>query len=66
MLEQLGERHTRYGVQPRDYEAVGSALLWTLEQSLGPACTPAVKSAWTTVYATLATTMQTGASERGC
>jgi hemoglobin-like flavoprotein len=60
VLEQLGERHTRYGVKARDYEAVGSAPLWTLEQGLGPAFTPAVKSAWIAVYAMLATTMQTG------
>jgi hemoglobin-like flavoprotein len=42
MVEQLGLRHASYGVQPAHYAVVGSALLWTLEQGLGPAFTPAV------------------------
>lgn len=61
IVEQLGGRHARYGVQPAHYPVVGSALLWTLEQGLGPAFTPAVRHAWTNVYELLATTMQAAA-----
>jgi hemoglobin-like flavoprotein len=61
IVEQLGARHARYGVQAAHYPIVGSALLWTLEQGLGPAFTPAVREAWATVYDVLATTMQAAA-----
>jgi hemoglobin-like flavoprotein len=40
---------------------VGGALLWTLEQGLGAAFTPEVKTAWTAVYELLAATMLEGA-----
>ena len=61
VVEQLGARHTDYGVQPAHYDTVGSALLWTLEQGLGTAFTPPVRQAWESVYNLLATAMQTGA-----
>jgi len=50
VLEQLGQRHVGYGVQPAHYDTVGAALLKTLEQGLGPSYTPEVKEAWTSVY----------------
>lgn len=59
-VKALGARHVGYGVKPEDYEVVGAALLWTLEQGLGYAFTPAVKEAWAAVYAALAGAMQTG------
>jgi hemoglobin-like flavoprotein len=61
MVEALGRRHASYGVKDRDYDTVGSALLWTLQQGLGAAFTPEVKSAWTAVYQLLASTMKAGA-----
>jgi hemoglobin-like flavoprotein len=57
IVEELGVRHAGYGVRPDDYATAGSALLWTLEQALGPAFTPAVRSAWAEAYALLAATM---------
>jgi hemoglobin-like flavoprotein len=60
-VEALGRRHVGYGVKEADYDTVGAALLWTLGQGLGPAFTPEVKSAWTTVYGVLASTMKTAA-----
>ncbi|MGE3308409.1 MAG: globin family protein [Limisphaerales bacterium] len=57
-VQDMGRRHTGYGVRDKDYETVGAALLWTLEKGLGPAFTPDVKAAWTKVYTILATTMQ--------
>ena len=61
VVEALGKRHAGYGVKEADYATVGSALLWTLEQGLGPAFTPDVKAAWAAVYQVLASTMRTAA-----
>jgi hemoglobin-like flavoprotein len=61
VVEALGRRHAGYGVKESDYDTVGSALLWTLEQGLGPAFTPDVKAAWAAVYQVLASTMRTAA-----
>jgi len=49
----LARKHVGYGVTAAHYAPVGVALLWTLEQGLGPAWTPEVKAAWTAAYATL-------------
>src|SRR5258708_29743705 len=57
-VEDLGRRHVGYGVTEKHYEPVGAALLWTLEQGLGPDFTPPVKTAWTEAYMTLAGVMQ--------
>ena len=56
-VQALGRRHAGYGVREEHYATVGEALLWTLEQGLGDAFTPDVRSAWTTAYTTLATVM---------
>lgn len=54
----LGARHAGYGVEDRDYEVVGTALLWTLEKALGREFTARTKEAWTAVYDLLAQTMK--------
>jgi hemoglobin-like flavoprotein len=58
-LQDLGRRHTQYGVRSDDYGAVALALLWTLEQGLGESFTDEVRAAWTEVYTELAAAMQT-------
>jgi hemoglobin-like flavoprotein len=63
VVQGLGERHAGYGVTAAHLASVGAALLWTLEQGLGPALTLEVKAAWTTVYGVLSHTM-IGAMER--
>ena len=60
-VQQLGVRHVSYGVTEQHYDTVGSALLWTLEQGLGDAFTPATRAAWTETYVTLAGVMQQAA-----
>lgn len=55
-VQDLGKRHVAYGVRAQDYQTVGAALLWTLEQGLGSEFTPDVKEAWTAVYTLVATT----------
>jgi hemoglobin-like flavoprotein len=61
-IENLGKRHVAYDVTSAHYEPVGAALLWTLEQGLGPEFTPPVKAAWTEAYMTLAGVMQGAAA----
>jgi len=62
VLQELGVRHAGYGVEDDHYDTVGVALLWTLEQGLGPAFTPATKEAWVAVYGLLASTMKAAAA----
>lgn len=59
----MGQRHHAYGIQPNHYESVANALLWTLEQGLQDAYTPAVEAAWAKTYGILADVMQQGAQE---
>lgn len=62
LVRQLGMRHADYGVTDADYDTVAGALLWTLEQGLGPAFTAETKDAWVAVYTVLATTMKEAAA----
>ncbi len=62
VVRQLGARHRAYGVKDGDYDTVGAALLWTLEQGLGAAFTHDVKQAWGAVYGVLAQTMKEAAA----
>jgi methyl-accepting chemotaxis protein len=57
ILQNLGKRHGTYGVVPAHYGTVGSALLTTLSQGLGPAFTPEVKDAWANVYGVMSSVM---------
>jgi hemoglobin-like flavoprotein len=62
-VQELGRRHTHYGVTDAHYDTVGAALLWTLGQGLGEAFTPQVAAAWATAYTLLANTMKAAAEE---
>jgi len=55
-IQDLGKRHVAYDVREKDYETVGKAPLWTLEQGLGSEFTPDVREAWTAVYMLVANT----------
>ena len=57
-VEALGRRHAAYGVEDRDYAAVGDALIWTLQQGLGPAFTQEARAAWTTTFQLIAGIMR--------
>ena len=63
VVQDLGRRHVGYGVKDADYDNVGAALLWTLEQGLGEAFTAEVRQAWTEAYNLLATAMIDAANE---
>ena len=62
-MQDLGRRHAGYRVTAEHYQPVGQALIWTLEQGLGDAFTPAVKSAWLEAYTTLTGVMTAAAAE---
>ena len=62
-LGDVYKRQVGYGVKDRDYNVVGAALLWTLEQGLGDAFTDEVRNAWGAVYELLASVMKEGAAE---
>jgi hemoglobin-like flavoprotein len=54
----LAHRHVRYGVvEPKLYEPVGEALLWTLEHGLGTNWNKELKTAWTVCYIMLSNAM---------
>lgn len=57
VVQDLGQRHSGYGVQESHYATVGAALLWTLEQGLGDGYTDEVQAGWTAVYETLSSVM---------
>ncbi|MGI9464942.1 MAG: globin domain-containing protein [Aestuariivirgaceae bacterium] len=57
-LEDLGRRHVGYGVEDHHYDSVGAALLWTLEQALGPKFTDEARVAWAEVFGLVATPMR--------
>lgn len=62
-LRTLGARHAGYGVQDHHYASVGTALIRTLEQGLGPAFTPATRAAWLAVYDLVQRTMRSAAPQ---
>lgn len=61
IVEELGRRHTGYGVQGHHYDSVGAALLWTLEQGLGLAWSDEAADAWGAAYRLLAGVMHNAA-----
>lgn len=62
-VQDMGRRHVTYGVKDEDYDTVGVALLWTLEQGLGEGFTEEVKVAWVDTYTLVATTMKTAVAQ---
>ena len=56
-IKQLATRHVQYGVKEQHYKAVGTALLWTLQQGLGRDWNEEVKKAWSSCFQVLSTTM---------
>ena len=61
----LGRRHAGYGVKDADYETVGAALLYTLDEMLGEAFGREVREAWCAAYGLLASEMRAAAVEAG-
>jgi hemoglobin-like flavoprotein len=64
-VQALGRRHSGYGVKDQDYETVGAALLYTLDEMLGEAFSRDVREAWCAAYSLLAGEMRAAAIEAG-
>jgi len=62
LLEAMGRRHVSYGTREEHYDTVVTALLQTLEESLGVAFTPEVRAAWAEALTFVADTMKRGAA----
>ncbi|MEU6645991.1 globin domain-containing protein [Saccharomonospora sp. NPDC046836] len=62
-LRQLGRDHRKFGVVPKHYEAVGTALLAALKRQLGDVWTPPVERAWAEAYTIIARSMQEAAGK---
>jgi len=54
VLSDLGKRHVNYGVKPEHYDAIGKALMYTIQIQLQDGFTPDVEDAWQAVYDELA------------
>lgn len=63
ILQRLGERHVRYGVQADHYQKVGAVLIETLQQLLGSHFTEEVRDAWSSAYNLIASVMQYSAAD---
>ena len=63
VAQELGKRHAKYGVRPGYYNIFGAALMWALEQVIGPDFTPEVRTAWGEAYAILAQSMRQATHE---
>ena len=63
LIQASGRRHVDYGVSEADYDTVGDALIWSLNEGLGDDFSDEVKTAWIKVYALLANTMKEAATE---
>ena len=61
-LAALGRRHVGYGARDGDYDSVGAALVWTVEQQLGDAFTPEIGDAWAEAYRAMAGVMRRAAA----
>ncbi len=56
-LKLLGSKYRAMGVTELHYGAVGEALMWTLEQSLGAHWSPETQDAWTAMCTAIAEVM---------
>ncbi|KAK3704543.1 hypothetical protein QZH41_018260 [Actinostola sp. cb2023] len=59
-LIELGAAHKPFELTDKEFQHVGAALLWTLEQGLGDEFTPDVNNAWTAAYGFIQDTMKEG------
>lgn len=61
VIRELGTRQPAHGLGDEHYGNVGTALLWTLEHTLGAEFTPEMKAAWIKAYGVLSQTMRESA-----
>jgi len=61
IIRHTGRQHADFGVSRSHFDAFGDALIWCLEQQFGPAFTPDLRSAWSTLYNAVRTEMLSAA-----
>jgi hemoglobin-like flavoprotein len=61
IISHTGRKHAQFGVQPSHFVAFGDALMWGLQQQLGPMFTPELKHAWSVLYAEIQSEMMRAA-----
>ncbi|HKS45615.1 MAG TPA: globin domain-containing protein [Amycolatopsis sp.] len=61
-LRHLGRDHRKFGVEPKHYEAIGTALLAAMRTQLGRDWTPDVERAWAEAFTIIARQMQEAAA----
>jgi hemoglobin-like flavoprotein len=59
-LLELGQLHASYGIQPRHYETLVTAMVWAFGQALGPDFDAPTREAWRAALAEVAAIMQEG------
>jgi hemoglobin-like flavoprotein len=64
IVENLGRRHALFGVTEAHYPAVGEALIWSLDQVLGPHLTPDAREAWHELYGLVQVSMVRGVTDQ--
>lgn len=62
-LKQLGVRHTEYGVLDEHYGKFGTALIGSLEETLGERFTTDTRNAWNEAYLLMSSLMRRGAAK---
>jgi hemoglobin-like flavoprotein len=50
LVSYSGRQHSRFGVQPSQYAALGEALIWSLECKFGASFTPELRESWKALY----------------
>jgi hemoglobin-like flavoprotein len=64
IISHTGRKHAQFGVQPSHFVSFGDALIWGLQQQLGPAFTPELKHAWISLYDAVQSEMMRAADIR--
>jgi hemoglobin-like flavoprotein len=57
VISHSASRHAQFGATPSHFVAFGEALMWGLQQQFGPAFTPELREAWSTLYDTIQSKM---------
>ena len=57
VITHLAHKHAQFGATPSHFVAFGEALMWGLQQQFGPAFTPELREAWSTLYDTIQSKM---------
>jgi len=64
IITHTGRKHADFGVQASHFVAFGEALIWGLQQQLGPAFTPEMQRAWIVLYGAIQAEMMRAAKKR--